>query len=373
MSLTKDDVEVIKDRLLAGILDELDERFNELLAKIEDSVPEGPRIKFATHRYLQTGPIPVVDFYDLQDGPYLNRQSEYPLGAETYRYVTTVCRPTDDLGWTQFAKPDELRPFVATVKGTTTPVTRPNNGGEFLLNLHDDNLMALILARLTTRVDEFEGLYLDEVDQTWLWGYPKSGLITQYPDLADWRAALLRLVGNLHASLVQLGKKLWINLGADYDISNPWQSALVNVVHAVNIEHFVGREKVAQPPTTGQDWQRQVAFVEAVELLGKAVHVHASTSGNQKVVDFAFVSWLLATQFHGSFSASLDYPGSIIKPSTTLEGNARQLGAPAGRPVQYGSSGSTWKRAFQGGTVYVNPTLGLLDGMPAQSGRIVLA
>jgi len=171
------------------------------------------------------------------------------------------------------------------------------------------------------------------------------------------------MAGKLHS----LGKKLWINLGADYDTADAVQADIVRTADAINIEFFVGREGVQQPVATGADWLRQVNFLQAVEQSGKQLHAHVS-SVTQAVVDYGFGSWLMGTRFLGSFSASLDYSGAIQRPTPSLVTRAQALGNTTGPMVPVGS---LYRRGFEHGSVEINPSNLGVDGLPARAWRIV--
>jgi len=197
-------------------------------------------------------------------------------------------------------------------------------------------------------------LYLDEVNQELLWAWPVYPV--EFPTPVSWRATLATFVSRLSTTLRSTGKKLWINLGADYDVADPWQASLINSADGINIEQFVGRDMSGYPPAVGADWLRQVTFLQKVESSGKQIHVHAATT-KQGVVDLAFGSYLLGTSFRGSFSASGDYSGAVQFPSSGLLASARKLGAPKG-PFTMATETSTGIRTYANGLVSVNPGSG---------------
>jgi hypothetical protein len=212
------------------------------------------------------------------------------------------------------------------------------------------------------------GLYLDEVDQTLTWAWP-TGQCKEFPNDAAWRVALHDWILMLSNSLRARGLKLWINLGAD-GTTPAWQQSLFTLVDAVNIEFFTGREGVGQKPTNVDDyWPFQTTLVDTIERgYGKPVHVHCS-SMKQNVVDYAFLTWLMCTQFLGSFTASVDYGGMWMPPSSGLSVAAGKLGHPTG---QLGTTSTGYVRSFEHGSVFVNPFTTVKADLAPQTGRIII-
>lgn len=348
------------DRALARINQEFTTLKNLLAQPAPDPAPTGVKLPTAVHRYLTTGPSPAVDFYDLQRWADF-RRTDFPATSEVYLYISTAEVTGDKNGWTWPLPPGQIKDAYRAHRADSLVTRGTGNDVTNLLNLANPDLISTIVkdqlyVMQTTQAD---GVYLDEIDQTWEWGYPGS-TPREYPTLTVWKDAVANLVERLAAGLHAVGKKLWINLGADYRSLNPWQRRLIDAADGINIEHFVGREAVGEPPsTTATDWITQTGFVHDVEKLGKAVHVHCS-SATQSVVDYAYVSWLLATEFRGSFTASglvapgkSDYSGRLANPSPSLVASATALGAPQG-PFVVQTSGLR-SRAFSHGALTVNP------------------
>ena len=342
--LTKADLESSRNYILARVNAE----FDALSAKLNPPASD-LGVKFAAHRYFWSGPVVAgMSFRDLQAGPSVNPAS---FTGEKYRYASTAriqppSASSDQSGWTELLRPGLVGDgWLAHANGK--PVTR-NSGSQSLLDLGDLGLISAVQSNLPNLLSGYDGLYLDEVNQELMWGWPVYPVEFSTP--VSWRTTLSYFVARLSTTLRSLNKKLWINLGADYDASDPWQASLIQSADGINIEQFVGREMSGYPPATGPEWLRQVNFLQQVEASGKQVHVHAA-SATQSVVDFAFGSYLLGTGFLGSFSASSTYDGAVTLPSPGLLAAARKLGAPTGA---YTMVASTAGRSFTNGSVSVN-------------------
>lgn len=362
MALTKADILAARDALVARVGTE----FDALAAKLDPAPPVGgdPGIKFAAHKYAWPGTAAPAEFsfYDLQAGPSTHPET---FSGERYRYASTARVNDDPGGLTQLLKPALVGDSWLAHSGGK-PIAR---GNQNLLDLGDIGLITAVKTNLPNLLVGYDGLYLDEVDQTYLWGWPLAGAPTEFPTVSQWQAAMLAFVRAIAEGVHQIGKKLWINLGADYSTLNPWQVGLVTAADGVNLEHFVGRQAVGMPPAVGAEWVSPVDFLEDVEGFGKQVHVHASST-TQTTVDYAFASYLLATQFRGSFSASVDYAGAVWTPSSALLASARNLGAPLG---VYSISGPGIRsREFVNGRVDVNPAAVSVSGFPAYGTQIHL-
>jgi hypothetical protein len=349
----------------------IDTTFERLRTKLDTPIEPERKIRFASHRYLTTGPIDQESsFFDVLDYPDINR-AVWPEGAERYRYATYVKRPDDELGQGQFLPPEDILPTeIARNRSDGDQVYRATNGGDYLYDLENSSLRIEAVNHLVEEVvlKGFTGVYLDEVDQTW-WGWPGFSGASSFPTEHDWRARIFDWVRELSATLHENGKKLWVNLGADYDLTNPWQAQIVRLTDSVNIEHYVGREAVRMGPTVGSDWLRQGRFVRDCEKIGKPVHVHASTT-TQWVVDYAFASWLIWTELIGSFSASIEYSGTVYRPQPGRLETLRRLDLPKEDGYQDLVSG-LFHRKFQNGTLQVNPTTETRAGLASRSFRIV--
>lgn len=375
MMITPDDLNAARARLLQ-LADVVQAVFDELDGKLDPPTPPAaPNIRYATHRYLASGPIPQnATFFDAQDWEGF-KQAAWPLNVERYLFASIIKRPGDERGWTQYLPPGFVTDVDLAIRTDNgNPVWRVTNGGDYLLDLSNPGLRRKMVETHVARVIErgAAGAYADEVDQTWTWAWPDIPGIRQFPTLDSWRAAQLSLYTELADALHVKGKKLWINLGADYDISNPWQNALVKKVDGINIEFFVGRDGVKMNTAMGETVLQALRFIRSVEQqpYGKAVHVHASTS-DQTVVNYAFGAWLLATEFRGSFTASLDYNGAFLAPSRYFMEAASKLGNPVGNFV--GLTSGALFRTFEHGHVVVNHTDRMIGVTPPRSARIELS
>lgn len=341
----------LSDKLAVGL-----QNYQPISDPQPDPQPSTVKIRFAQHKYANNTPtdLSVFDVYDLQRG----WQASKPLkaGGELYIYTTVVRRVSDPDGLTQFLRPSAVPDAWCAHTPNGGLVTRDRGDGpEQLINIAVKDWRAQAIPKIVAEVVLYDatGLYLDEVDAWWKYAWPMiatSGA-KEFTTERYWRSLWLELLGQLADALHARGKKLWVNLGADYSITDQWQKYVVDIVDAVNIEFYTGREGVGAQPTTMNDgWWSQGNFVAAVEQAGKPVHVHSS-SLNQQVTDYAFCSWLLHTEFLGSFSASRDYGGQISIPSRRAD--AERLGRPLGKREQ---TDSGYRRRFEGGLVTVDPT-----------------
>lgn len=349
MPLTQADLNAAQ----ADILAKVNDRFAALGKLVSpDPVPVPPPppgppvtydIRFAVHRYWLGGPIEQADVYDLQAGQYLDL-SKFPTSSAKYRYVSTARVLNDTAGDTQFAVPSMLAGLVM-VDSSGRPISR-DNGNDQLLNLASPMLRSLIVQNLPVMLKGFDGLYIDEVDKTWLYGYPgtaPAGLTE-----ASWQYQMVDFVTAVTGAVRALGKRVWVNLGGNQLTEWAFVSNVIKAVDAVNIEYFVGREKLGKTPATGSDYQQIVQLLDLIErTYSKPCHVHVSTT-SQAVTDQGFLAWLLGTQFRGSFTASLDYGGDTLRPSATLLSQARKLNGPL---ENYAIVNGVYTRKFNNGSV----------------------
>jgi hypothetical protein len=331
--------------------------------------PNAAVIRSAVHRYWLQGPIPDVDFYDLQDSQWID-MTKFPSTAKKFRYVTTCCSPTTDApGDRQFVKPNDSFPYVA--KDTNgRPITRTANK-DSLLNIGSSMLRNVVVNNIKNLVrpggvDKFDGLYMDEVDDTWFYGYPG---FTRPGGVDAWQLDMVNFVADVSNELHRLGKQLWINLGLTGTSSTAWRNTMINLADAINIEYFIGKDKLNQAPDTGDDWIYRVGELADIENMGKPVHAHCS-SENGPTIDYAFASWLMGTQFRGSFCASVDYTGDVYGTTTARMNAARQLGRPTGA---MGTVSTGYMRNFEHGMVLVNPFSKTMAGMEPMASKIVSA
>lgn len=344
---------------------DLANKVDKLAVAIQNYTPDAPpvaktKIRFAQHKYDNRAPTVMTSFdvYDLQRG--FTPSGQLQKDAELYLYATIVRRPSDKDGLTQFLKPALVPDIWCAHTPDSKVVTRTRGEGpEALINIAVAAWRALAIPTIVDEVVRYNatGLYVDEVDAWWryAWTSIPSGA-REFKTEAYWRSMWQGFLRDLAEALHAKGRKLWINLGADYNLADPWQSSLVDIVDAVNIEFYTGREGVGESPTTTSDgWLSQNSFVAAVEQRGKPVHVHSS-SLDQRVTDYAFCSWLLHTEFLGSFSASRDYGGVVASPDGALWTKALSLGAPVGKREPNTIGG--FSRQFEHGLVTAKPSAG---------------
>lgn len=324
-------------------------------------------IRTAVHRYWLQGPIVFADVYDLQDSQWIDLKA-FPSGAKLFKYVSTANLPSDTYSDRQFVS--STRSSAYRVKDTSGKlISRTGNETDYLLDIGSSALRNLIVNSIGSIVAKgFHGLYLDEVDDTWLYGYPNSGTIQLSNGSGSdaWRAAMILFVRDVANELHRLGKQLWINLGLTGSTSTPWRDQMIQMVDAVNIEYFVGKDYLKQPVDVDQNWVFRVGELSDIENAGKPVHAHCSST-KQTTIDYAFASWLMGTQFLGSFCASVEYDGNNYLPSIDLQTSAANLGRPV---APMGTVSTGYARRFEHGTVYVNPFSSPRSDMAPMTWRI---
>lgn len=362
MTLTQADL----DRVEAELLADVQARFAGL-SRLLTPQPEPSRIKFATHRFWLQGPKPVADFYDLQQGPDLHLP-DFP--GETYRYVTTARSNADPDGYRQFLPPGATSSYLVPDRFLSSSfVHRSTPNPDQLLNISSPGLLSKIVAALPDLTRGFTGLSLDEVDETWDYGYPGYATTGIWSTQAQWAASMTQFVRGVADALHAIGKKLWINASTVGDLPrNPFYNAVSKAADGVNIEFFIGMEGIGLPPMTGDRFLRTVERLFAIESLGREAHAHVSTT-SQAVADYGFGAYLLGTQFRGSFTASIDTSGAYMRPSGQLLQSAQLLGRPL-RGWTIDAVTGYVTRAFEFGTVTVNHT-GTSGSLPANGVKIV--
>lgn len=348
MTVTQADLDAAK----ADILAKVNDRFTALgKLVIPDPPPVAqPTIKFASHRYWLSGPKQPADFYDFQDGPSWVR-SDFPASAQTFRYATTARSVSDSGGYRQLVPTTVSSAYLAK-QPSGAVVSRVANGDQ-LLDISSSLLLNAVQSWLLSITSKFDGLYLDEVDDTWRYGYPSATTTLQWANDTEWQASMATFVQGTSQKLHTLGKKLWVNLGSSLPSTNSFIQRIVAAADAVNIEYFVGRDKLGMIPAHGFDLAILLDRLSWVERAGKPVHAHVSTT-NQTLVDKGFYAWLLGTEFLGSFTASLDYGGDFLLPTANILANARKLGVPLGTWGLTVPGGYIAQRSFQNGMVSLN-------------------
>lgn len=366
MTITQADL----DAALAAIRKTTDDQFTLLNQRFREAPtpvptptppPATPAVRFANHRYYGSGPKDAADYYDLQDSEWFKR-SDWPANREVYRYATTATN-TEPGGWRNILPPHLVEGRVAR-NSDGTVVSRQANGDQ-LLDITNAGVRIDSAVWLTQRAVSagYDGVYLDEVDETYAYGYPSA----RFPwTVTVWQSAMAALVTSLGATLRGKNKKLWVNLGADYTQNQTFVDSVIANADGVNSEYFVAREKLGLPATTDATWARQLELGLRVQAAGKAWHAHASTT-SMIVADYAFCSWLLVTDFKGSFTASVDYSGAFVKPSPDRLAKVALLGPARGVGYVKTPSG-LYSRQFLNGQVLVNPTNVAINAMPARSG-----
>lgn len=333
-------------------------------------VPAANRIRFGVHQYDNKNPVDFSqgDVFDLQRG----FRPAIPPGKEGYIFTNMLRRPGDKDGLTQFLPPAQVvDPMCVHLPNGALLGRIRESGYENLVNFSNPLWQSRAITKILQECRSANAnLYLDEVDNIpdWAWSALDGEGSKEFPTDESWRSGLLQFVSVLASALHQDGRKLWVNLGASYQLQDPWQRQLLSVVDGVNIEFFVGREGVGQPVLMSPDWERMPEFLSEAESLGVPIHVRCSST-NQSTVDFAFCTWLAGTMLKGSFSASTNYAGSIQLPSASLRTLANQLGQPTGK---YQNSLHGYYRQFERGVVRVNPFRTQRGSLLPSTGAIVL-
>lgn len=365
---SRSDIEALQKSIedVQAYVDIVSERVEGILAHWDISpAPDSgiTLLRKACHRYWGSGPTPAADLYDLQDSQWLDL-SAFSQSAKKFRYVTTAYSP-DARGDRQFIIPGQSAPYRAKYKSSL--ISRPVNS-DVLLNIASSAYRSLAVANIKNIVTGFDGLYMDEVDDTWINGYPSFPVSSDWDGLTGWRNAMVLFVQQISTELHSLNKKLWINLGSGKSLDDPWKKTIVSAADAVNVEYFIGKDKLGLSPDQNSDWLNRIDDLAAIEQLGKPVHVHCSSFAPW-LIDYAFLSWLMGTQFLGSFTASVDYTGDVFLPSGGLWLSASKLGRPM---APMGTSSIGYVRRFEHGVVYVNPFSDVRAGLPSMTGKIQL-
>jgi hypothetical protein len=313
-----------------------------------EPVPSTTVLRKAVHRYWLQGPIVSADVYDLQHSQWIDLTA-FPSNAELFRYVSTANNPSDATGDRQFVPPAQSNAYLAKDK-TGKLITRSTTNDSRLLDLSSSSFRNLAVSNIKNIVSKYDGLYLDEVDATWLYGYPNTAPVN-WTTGGSWQSIMIQFVTAVATELHRLGKKLWVNLGLINSEPNAFRDAIVKQVDAVNIEYFVGRDLLGQSPQQNTEWLSAINELADIENMGKPVHAHCSST-NQDTINYAFLSWLMGTQFLGSFTSSVEYTGDVYPPGPSLWAPATKLGRPTG-PMGTVSTG--YMRNFEHGSVFVNP------------------
>jgi hypothetical protein len=335
-------------------------------------------LRFARHKYDNSTvtDLSLFSLYDLQRG--WRPSGALRTGAEIAVYTTIVRRPTDAEGRTQFLRPNLVADTWCVHKQDGSLVTRPfGSGVDTLVNFTHPQWLSLAIPNIVNEAKRAGAtiIYEDEVDFWWKYAWPvlATSPPKEFPTETHWRQGMVSFLNALTTEAHRNGLKVWINLGADYNTNDLWQDSLLSTVDMLNIEFYTGREGVGGEPTTPNDgWSQQNEFLAAVEKRGLPVHVHCS-SLNQRVVDYAYHSWLLFRQpsAMGTFSAGLGYGDVFGMPSSSVMEKVQALGEPTGQC--YVVSSGLYQRHHKNGLVFVNPTKTTLDGLTGQTGRIQLS
>lgn len=243
MTVTQADLNAARDDILSKVNDRfagLSKLVNPAPGPGPTPVPAGQKIRFAAHRYYQSGTIVPADFYDLQDSQYLDL-SKFTAG-ETYRYATTAFRAgsTVDQLMDPATMTEEDLSHTGTSRTVATRFKRYN--GDVLLNLANPRTVDKIVKyqKQLSVIRGFTGVYVDEIDKQ-SYGYSAS-YPNEFPNEAAWQAVHVNLVHNLADGLSQVGKKIWINLGGAASAQDSWIQPLHGVLFSANNEFFVARE-----------------------------------------------------------------------------------------------------------------------------------
>lgn len=399
MALDKEDLQEMRDRIdrmragtsamlteLTALTIDMDEKLNNWGDEdppLPPPVAQPSALRFARHLYNNKYPVDLGAFslYDLQRGFTTNGVLKPGDGIAVYTTVVRRDDPAkgDPLGMTQFLKPNLVPDSwcVHTQDGSLVTRTR-DSGVEALINFAHPQWLSMAIPNIVAqaKLHNANMIYVDEVDAWWKYAWTSiAGKSTkEFPTEDGWRQGWLTMLTTLRAEAHKAGLRVWVNFGADYDAKEPWQASILDTVDAVNIEFYTGREGVGAQPTTAEDgWLSQNNFLRAAESKGVAVHVHCSSLA-QRVVDYAYRSWLLFREPNalGSFSASLDYGGEFRMPSAAITEAVSKLGRPT-QPAVFDTATNLYRRKHANGEVVVNPTRTAFGGVNALSGAVRLS
>jgi hypothetical protein len=263
------------------------------------------------------------------------------------RYANPVAyRQSDPDGFTQCVPPNQVSPSWLLTDSTGKVVSRVSNGDE-LIDPGNIDFQHAAIAFLTARcqAEGWDGVILDEINQTPLWSYPVRP--AKYPTDSSWQTAQLEFVKAVYNGLHAAGKKCWINLGAD--LGSSWSVDVTEASDGACLQFFVGLAGSGQTLTTAQ-WKSQLGWAEESETLREQGIYHCSTS-DPVVARLGLATHLLASSGTGVFACAVTDSGDDLW--TADFDNALKLGLSLGVATQVNG---VYTRQFEHGTVSVDAT-----------------
>lgn len=280
-----------------------------------------------------------------------NRFSQSSATADRLIYASPVARrASDNSGWTQCLRPGAVSDAWLYRNAAGKTITRgPANDLTFFVNPGNASFIQAVLQWLPGQLaaSGAKAVMIDEVNEDPKYAFgPAASSITKAQHQAD----LLKFLRALDGA----GISTYINLGANLWPVSDWVNDLVDTVDGIWLEQFVGRSLSGYPTPAvlGDMWAEQMQFVQwAEDRRNVAVNVAHS---DQAVIDYAFMSWLTATNDFYSFGVQPGGNGLNLSVSPALWAKAEKLGEPVSTPDL---TVSPVVRQFEGGSVTVRPTL----------------
>lgn len=284
-----------------------------------------------------------------------DHQGTLPTSKLALSFTTPLARRFGDVnGFSVALPPDQVKFEWLYRDSLNKPFTRIHAGREeTFINPGNLDYIKAVLNWLPQKLDGFDGVLIDEVDMFPDWSFPSSrGFVTPQAH----RANQLTFLRALKTRLAVDGLELWVNLGGNNVLNDPWLNDVLNLVDGVWFEQFIGRylSGYTEPATVGDMWLEQTGFLayanERCRTMANVAH------GSQVVIDYAFLSWLLVKNQDSFFGAQPGGNGANRSVTPALLEMAGKLGPAIGPAILVPSGNGTYTRAFQGGSVLVLPT-----------------
>ena len=265
-----------------------------------------------------------------------------------------VERPSDPKGYTTALPPAQIKPAWHLHDSSGAVLTRSDGDGDEMLdpgNVDYQNAAAANLVAVANS-EHWDGVMLDEVNETWSWTMAKQP--ANYPTQQTWDAAQIAFVHNVCGQLTKAGKQCVTNTGDYATDAGFWNQVTADNSGSMQ-EFFVAlNNTLGGNPTVATIengwWQPSENRLIASQNQGKDSLFHAYAA-NATEVRYALGSYLLAWRGYGTFAASTDYLGGTDAWSADFT-TAKALGDPVSA---YQASGNLLWRRFQHGYVVVNP------------------
>lgn len=193
----------------------------------------------------------------------------------------------------------------------------------------------------------WDGVFLDNVEVTFAFFEDDERLPGQYPSEAAYQAAVQSFLEYLHTNYFQPnGKLLFANLVARKDDAN-WTNYITHLDGVMHEGWAIDWPDRYRSPET---WEKHMALAERTQEMGKEIIlVSQGTKDDLDLQEFAFASYLLVNQGKAIFRYA---NSSMYREIWVYDNYEIPLGSPLGPRYR---EGDTWKRDFTNGTVMVNP------------------